>query len=491
MLAITPDSTGAKKGFAYNAYWASENEKAANAFQQIAYEIPDDPEPRIGVGNARIAEGQARRSAQAFKQALAVDATNAEARSGLRRAFDYPALAELSVWGGDTSGGGDAGLRLIEIASWVTPKTRIWAKYDDGLSLDNPVLARTGQDATTYYIGAQQQFGENVIGVAEFGYRDLPIGYEVIDRKLIPVPVEAERVRTIMRRYIASRSANELIAQLEAEGIRTKVQLRTSGPHKGGIPFRRGSLFHLLKNPIYCGKIVHKGEVYDGQHEAIVDEELWNAVEERLKQKVPPRRRAKNDPHEAMLRGLLTDPEDRPMVPTYVTKGNRRYAYYETRKDIVAKEGAGTATRIGQRQLERHLIVQLSKLFEDERALRRITGAEEGSALRDLFARGEFIASRFAFDGSPKAVIPQLVTAIQIRHDQIDLQLNASALGCGNATHLNWSIALPARQPFRESKLRIDPCADTIPVDRDLLGKALKERELVLASPELSLNQIA
>ncbi|MFW2447517.1 recombinase family protein [Citromicrobium bathyomarinum] len=35
----------------------------------------------------------------------------------------------------------------------------------------------------------------------------VPLGYEVVDRKLIPVPEEAERVRTIMRRYIASRSA--------------------------------------------------------------------------------------------------------------------------------------------------------------------------------------------------------------------------------------------------------------------------------------------
>ena len=121
----------------------------------------------------------------------------------------------------------------------------------------------------------------------------VPLGYEVVDRKLIPVPEEAERVRTIMRRYIASRSANELITELETEGIRTKVQKRTSGPHRGGIPFRQGSLFHLLKNPIYRGKIVHKGEVYEGEHEAIVDEELWNAVQQRLQKKAPPRRRPK------------------------------------------------------------------------------------------------------------------------------------------------------------------------------------------------------
>lgn len=239
----------------------------------------------------------------------------------------------------------------------------------------------------------------------------VPLGYGVIDRKLVPVPEEAERVRTIMRRYIASRSANELIAQLEAEGIRTKVQKRTSGPHRGGIPFRRGSLFHLLKNPIYRGMIVHKGEVYEGEHEAIVDDDLWNAVQQRLQEKAPSRKRPMNDPQQSLLRGLLTDPEGRPMVPTYATKGTRRYAYCETRKDLARPEGVA-ATRIGQGKLELHLIFHLTMLLEDEHALRRISGKQDGGALRDLFAKGKDTASALAFDATRQTVIPQLIVAM-------------------------------------------------------------------------------
>ena len=56
-------------------------------------------------------------------------------------------------------------------------------------------------------------------------------------------------------------------------------------------------------NPIYHGKIVHKGTVYHGEHKAIVDEELWNEVQERLQ---APRRRPRNDPQPSLLRGLLT-----------------------------------------------------------------------------------------------------------------------------------------------------------------------------------------
>ena len=163
----------------------------------------------------------------------------------------------------------------------------------------------------------------------------VPLGYEVIERKLVPVPEEAERVRTIMRRYITSASANTLLAQLQAEGIVTRIQQRAGGPHRGGIPFRRGSLFHLLQNPIYRGKIVHKGKVYEGEHPSIVDEDLWQQVQGRLAAKAPPRRRATNERQDALLAHLLSDPEGRPMVSTYRAKGTRRYAYYETRKDLV------------------------------------------------------------------------------------------------------------------------------------------------------------
>ncbi|MGZ5868625.1 MAG: recombinase family protein [Croceibacterium sp.] len=144
----------------------------------------------------------------------------------------------------------------------------------------------------------------------------VPLGYEVVARKLVPLPEEAERVCNIMRRYLDIRSVPALIEVLRREGIVTKVQNRTSGPHKGGIPFRRGSLFYLLKNPVYRGKIVHKGQVYEGEHEPIVDKDLWDAVQAQLNEKAPSRKRPTNDPQQPMLRGLLTDPQGRPMVPT-------------------------------------------------------------------------------------------------------------------------------------------------------------------------------
>lgn len=319
----------------------------------------------------------------------------------------------------------------------------------------------------------------------------VPLGYQVIERKLVPVPEEAERVREIMRRYIASTSANQLIAELEVEGIRTKVQHRTSGPHRGGIPFKRGSLFHLLSNPIYRGKIVHKGKVYDGEHEAIVDEDLWNAVQARLQQKAPPRKRKSNDPQEAMLRGLLIDPEGRPMVPTYTKKGTRRYAYYETRKDIAAKPGAAAPTRIAQSSIERHIISELTTLLDDEHALRRLSGLRDAGQLTALFDAARLRHLELAHHSTRDETVRSLVASIAIGSNSMRVGINLAALGSDGDASLE--LQLPERKPFREAKLRIDQIAPTDQIDRklvSLIAEAMEVRELVLASPELSLNQL-
>lgn len=319
----------------------------------------------------------------------------------------------------------------------------------------------------------------------------VPLGYQVIERKLVPVPEEAERVREIMRRYIGSTSANQLIAELEAEGIRTKIQHRTSGPHKGGIPFKRGSLFHLLANPIYRGKIVHKGKVYDGEHAAIIGEELWNAVQARLQQKAPPRKRKSNDPQEAMLRGVLIDPECRPMVPTYTKKGTRRYAYYETRKDIAAKPGAAAPTRIAQSSIERHIISQLTTLLEDEHALRRLSGLQDAGQLTALFEAVRLRHLELAHPSSCDDTVRSLIGGIAIGSGSMRVSINLVALGSDGEASIE--LPVPERKPFREVKLRIDNTAATDQINHKLVGliaEAMEVRELVLASPELSLNQL-
>ena len=321
----------------------------------------------------------------------------------------------------------------------------------------------------------------------------VPLGYQVIERKLIPVPEEAERVRAIMRRYLEIWNVPALIEILRADGILTKVQQRTSGPHRGGIPFARGSLFYLLKNPVYRGKIVHKGKVYDGEHEAIVDEELWERVRLALAAKAPPRKRPTNERQQAMLRGLISDPHGRPMVPTYGSSKIKRYAYYETRKDR-ARPGDPPSLRFQRAHLERHLTVHLEQLLNDEHGLRRLSGFEEAGELRTLFATAQLLAVQLREIGKAEHGIRSLVTAMSFRADHLEVILSSAELAATTDTDWSWSIPLPTRRPFREARIRIDAEAggQRSPGDLlDLVAEAFVVQRLVLASPELSLQQLA
>ena len=325
----------------------------------------------------------------------------------------------------------------------------------------------------------------------------VPLGYEVVERKLVPVPSEAEQVRHIMRRYVESTSANALIAQLEAEGVRTKVQRRTSGPHRGGIPFRRGSLFHLLKNPIYLGMIVHKGTTYSGEHDPIVDQALWDAVQARLAAKSPSRRRTTNDRQDALFEGLLTDPHSRPIVPSFTCKGTRRYRYYETRRDLVGS-GKPAATRFALRSLDRHIVDELRRLLGDEHALGQWTRIEDAEGLQAVIAQAARLSHLLATESNWSEVIRTLISSIEVHADGLDLAIFSAALGLsGKADALVLKLTLPTRKPFGERKLRLS--AGTSNASRSekthartkLLREAHQVREQVLAAPGESLNILA
>ncbi len=320
----------------------------------------------------------------------------------------------------------------------------------------------------------------------------VPLGYQVIERKLVSVPEEAERVRTIMRRYLEIKTAPALIRQLQAEGVVTKIQNRTSGPHRGGIPFRRGSLFYLLKNPVYRGKIVHKGKVYDGEHEAIVDEALWNAVQAQLQEKAPPRARPKNDRNQALFNGRITDAEGRPVVPTYATKKTRRYCYYETRKDL-ARPGDPKPARYQQGAMERQVTNCICDLLNDEHALRRLAIDLDAGQLGALFDQALVMRERLQAPDAG-ATLKALVVAIRLQKKSMEIDLDPALLG--RKDQPCWSVAmpLPTKQPFREARLRIDAQQSGAGVDHKLLNlvaDALDVRELVMASPNLSMNQLA
>jgi site-specific DNA recombinase len=113
-----------------------------------------------------------------------------------------------------------------------------------------------------------------------------PLGYDTKDRKIIVNDAEADRVRTIFHSYLELGSLNLLMADLRNRGIVTKVRSLKSGQGIGGIPFTRGPLAYLLRNRFYIGEVVFKGETLAGEQPAIVDQDLFDAVQAKLNEQL-------------------------------------------------------------------------------------------------------------------------------------------------------------------------------------------------------------
>ena len=300
-------------------------------------------------------------------------------------------------------------------------------------------------------------------------------------------------MREIMEIYLAARSVDTALDYMREHGIVTKCMVRSNGTVRGGIPFTRGGLFHMLSNPIYIGKMVHKGNIYEGEHDAIIKLELWDAVQAKLKAKAPARRRKTNQSQEATLRGLLTDPEGRVMVPTYATKRSRRYAYYETRKDL-ARPHHPPATRIARVDLERHIIEQLKAWLSDEHGLRRMITQPDGMTLKRVFAKAREVWLRLDDAVDAAEVLRSLIEGIAVRADNLCLSIRQKDLGIEGMDPFLLTIPRPPRKPFREAKVRIDGEGTGKPSNMelmDLLVEAEQARQLVMASPDFSLRSLA
>jgi DNA invertase Pin-like site-specific DNA recombinase len=181
-----------------------------------------------------------------------------------------------------------------------------------------------------------------------------PLGYDVGERALVVNAEEAETVRFIFRRFLEVGSVSDLADDLRQRGIKSKRHTSRQGNTRGGVPIHPGPLAQMLDNPIYCGIIRHKGVQHPGQHERIIDQELWDAVQA-LRSKTRGKGRGPLLRSGARLIGKVFDSLGNPMSPTITKKNSVRYRYYMTREHGL--EGPkGSIHRVPMTALEESVI---------------------------------------------------------------------------------------------------------------------------------------
>jgi hypothetical protein len=109
----------------------------------------------------------------------------------------------------------------------------------------------------------------------------VPFGYWVENRALHIVEEHAEFVRGLFKRYLKLCSVVRLKTVLDGENVRLPIRIVGTGKTTGGL-ISRGHIYWILSNPIYIGRLRHKGQIHGGLHSAIIDLETWDRVQRRL-----------------------------------------------------------------------------------------------------------------------------------------------------------------------------------------------------------------
>lgn len=241
----------------------------------------------------------------------------------------------------------------------------------------------------------------------------VPLGYDKRDEGLVIHQAEAKTVRSLFQAYVRLGNVRKLKEHADDVGCRTKTRTLASGRVVEGSRFTRGRLYHLLSNPIYRGKIRHKTELYDGVHEAIVDEALWSDVQTKLSQNRVARKARYNVRNPSPLAGRVFDGNGEPLAPSHSNKKGQRYRYYVSRDRKIRLPAAelenGVANALAMdRELTLHL--KQSGLVEVDplELVQRVT-VRNGALNIDVSASGTTITVSLDFTTRKRGVEKKLV----------------------------------------------------------------------------------
>lgn len=151
-----------------------------------------------------------------------------------------------------------------------------------------------------------------------------PVGYvnNPKTRNIEPDPVKGKIIQTIYKEFAEGRHSLES----------ARYPLSFFGlVSRSGKVLGKSAVQRILTNPVYTGRIIHKGETYQGNFEPLIGNELFEAVQEELKQRSRPRK--SRHKHDFPFTGLFTCGECGGAITAQYGKGNGgTYVYYRCSK---------------------------------------------------------------------------------------------------------------------------------------------------------------
>ena len=271
----------------------------------------------------------------------------------------------------------------------------------------------------------------------------VPIGYVGHERTLAIDEDHAKIIRYMYERYLALRSIRALKMELDQAGIYAPQRHYASGHEYGGVPFSRGNLQRILTNPIYIGKISHFDKVYEGQHPAIIDSVLWEAVQNKRIDNQQAQEQRPKAPSDSLLTGILFDSEGLRLTPSHSQKQSKRFRYYLSQQLVnEGKASTPSGIRIPAQELELMVINQLCDWLTDSDA---VIGAlnPEPEQVQNLVADSVKLATDLQENKTEQyQLLRQIIERVEVGSTYVSLFIKAAALTIVNEESADKLITL-------------------------------------------------
>ena len=265
-------------------------------------------------------------------------------------------------------------------------------------------------------------------GLAPLGYDPHP---DPNTRELVLNEDEARQVQLIFDLYDEHRCLGRVARQAELEDIRSKKRTFKSGKSLGGCVMSRGAIHSVLTNPVYRGMIRHKEKAYPGNHPAIIEEAIWNRIQEALIAKGGRQRgqggaiKTEGSP----LTGRLFDQAGNRLTPTYATTRGRRWRYYVSRSLMNADETSSVGWRLPAAKLETAASKAIGNWLE--KVPEQLLVAPDVASFARVRAALSRLGEQLTANQTPALI--RLVERIDLKPGEMRLAVNRNAIAeaCG------------------------------------------------------------
>jgi len=260
----------------------------------------------------------------------------------------------------------------------------------------------------------------------------VPLGYDTVNKQLVVNQAEAAIVRQLFEMYLQLKSVPKLKDECDRAGFKTKVQHQQNGKTVGGKSLSRGHLYTLLTKPLYVGQVVHRGTIYPGQHQAIIDPGVFDQVQALINANAPDRKQAANQSSSHLLTGLLFDETGDALSPTHANKKGKRYRYYTSHRLKSASASRSGGWRLAADQIENAVLAVIRDHLSSQGKLTELfAGVERSANQMMLLAHG---AKRLASELTTqtpvelRTTINTLVQRIELKTESITIKVSLAAL---------------------------------------------------------------